>query len=280
MLFTWLTYHVGVIVHFLDADYKFRTFLLSLPDIIGQHTGANLAELSLQIFNEYGISNKVGFFVGDNAGNNDTCTEEIAMELGFDASQRRCRCFGHIINLVAKALLFGEDKDAIETDSGNVQEILKEFQDWRKYGPIGKLHNILMYITRSDQRYKEFMSRQEFFFIGDTEAPNSDKVELKRIITPVETRWNSWEEAMERAIELRPVLDEVIEKVRYEWDKYWNRLTANSTKRPPRKHRKKPAIYDDYMTDDDWHIITVYYNMLRPLKEATLALQGRYQGSK
>ena len=59
----------------------------------------------------------MGYFTLDNAGNNDTAMEVIAGELGFDSTQRRVRCIGHIINLVVIALLFGKDAKASRKQS-------------------------------------------------------------------------------------------------------------------------------------------------------------------
>jgi hypothetical protein len=38
----------------------------------------------------------------------------IGGELGFDGRKRRGRCFGHILNLSARALLFGSNPEAFE----------------------------------------------------------------------------------------------------------------------------------------------------------------------
>jgi hypothetical protein len=66
---------------------------------------------------EYGIISQIGCFVLDNAENNDTCVQALARTWGWsreEAKQRRLRCFGHIINLVAQAFALGEKQTEFE----------------------------------------------------------------------------------------------------------------------------------------------------------------------
>jgi len=44
----------------------------------------------------------------DNADNNDTAIKRLAELYPIDVNEQRLRCFSHIVNLVIKALLFGE----------------------------------------------------------------------------------------------------------------------------------------------------------------------------
>ncbi|KPA35844.1 transposase [Fusarium langsethiae] len=121
---------LGLTVHFLDDEGKFRT----------------------EIIYEYGFEGRVGYFVTDNAESNDTCLEELATELGFNKQHHRLRCCGHIINLVARSILFGTDADAFEEDCQADKELQDEMRLWRAKGPIGKLHNIVHWVQRSGQR--------------------------------------------------------------------------------------------------------------------------------
>ncbi|OAQ65646.1 transposase-like protein [Purpureocillium lilacinum] len=117
---------LGLTVHFLDDEGKFRTFLLGLPRIEGRHCGENLADRVSEIIHEYGFEDRVGYFVTDNAESNDTCLEDLGIELGFNKQHRRLRCCGHIINLVARSILFGTDADAFEEDCQANKEIQDE----------------------------------------------------------------------------------------------------------------------------------------------------------
>jgi hypothetical protein len=39
----------------------------------GAHTGENIAEVMIPVLVKMGVVSKLGFFIGDNVGNNDTC---------------------------------------------------------------------------------------------------------------------------------------------------------------------------------------------------------------
>lgn len=75
------------------------------------------------------------------------------------AGKRRSHYIGYIINLAAKAFLFGQDIEGFETvAAGDLTSGLetstaqKAAQEWRKKGPIGKLHNLVMFIRSSTLR--------------------------------------------------------------------------------------------------------------------------------
>jgi hypothetical protein len=73
----------------------------------------------IPVLEEMGIVSRLGYFIGDNAGNNDTCWRAICRKLRSDIKEpdsRRVRCLWHILNLAAKAFLFGKDADAFEED--------------------------------------------------------------------------------------------------------------------------------------------------------------------
>ena len=75
--------------------------------------------------------------------------------------RRRIRCFGHILNLVAKAFLFGLDAEADDfTAQADYLEQRQQYNEvreyWRKKGPVGKLHNLVKWIKASPQRLEAF----------------------------------------------------------------------------------------------------------------------------
>lgn len=75
--------------------------------------------------------------------------DSIGEALGFDGRSRWVRCFGHIINLVSAALLFGANYNAFEQLLDDDDEsATKKHKEWQKKGPIGKLVTILMAIHR------------------------------------------------------------------------------------------------------------------------------------
>jgi hypothetical protein len=72
---------------------------------------------------------------------------------------RRLRCLGHIINLCSQAFLMGRncekeikklEKHYQRGDYSKVEEL------WRKFGCLGRLHNLVRYIRLTPQRREEF----------------------------------------------------------------------------------------------------------------------------
>jgi hypothetical protein len=60
---------------------------------------------------------KLGYFIANNDGRNDTCIRVILRKHRPDIkdfNSRRVRCLGYIINLAAKAFLFGKNADAFK----------------------------------------------------------------------------------------------------------------------------------------------------------------------
>ena len=84
------------------------------------------------------------------------------------------------------------------------------------------------------------------------------------LVRDVATRWNSFDDAIERALLLRGAIDEFCQK---EQDQYILALTL--TPSTPR-----PSIVDDKLEPDDWSVLVEYHKILAPFKAATLALQG------
>src|SRR5579871_5582392 len=126
-----------------------------------------MAGVLLQIFNEYGIQNRIGYFMADNHEANDTCIDSLLQQLHprMTAKQwkkHRLFCAGHIINLCAHAFIMGKDAEKIarEMDAAMQEGDLKKIGElWRKRGALGRLHNIIKYIRGSPQR-REFFGKQ------------------------------------------------------------------------------------------------------------------------
>jgi hypothetical protein len=123
--------------------------------INGAHSGENMAEAIIPIILAMGVKDQLGFFVKDNAGTNDTAIRCILTDLRpdiKDPDSRRVRYLGHIINLAAKAFLFGKDADAFKEESYTKKELskLKAVRElWRKKGPLRKFHNTICFIRKT-----------------------------------------------------------------------------------------------------------------------------------
>jgi hypothetical protein len=47
---------LGIMVHYIDDDYKRRTVVLSLRNTLGSHTGANTADHLLSVIQDFSIT--------------------------------------------------------------------------------------------------------------------------------------------------------------------------------------------------------------------------------
>jgi hypothetical protein len=75
-----------------------------------------------------------------------------------------------------------------------------ELASWRRKGPIGKLHNLIRYICSSESRRALFEKVQK----EQPEALRSERLRAKESYELKHdnlTRWNSWYDAAERAID-------------------------------------------------------------------------------
>ena len=171
---------LGVISHSLRDSGIPGHMVLGLREIEGTHDGENLCSVLIQILSEYNIWSKIGYFMMDNASNNDTMLEAFSLHMEmlgipFNVLHRRLRCIGHIINLSVRSLLFDNSTCAIQ-DGTYVEGAEDQLSLWREYGPLGKCHNICIYSWQSPQRIKEFKGL-------------SGGILIRR---DNDSRWNSW----------------------------------------------------------------------------------------
>jgi hypothetical protein len=260
----------GINCHFADEYGNLKTFLLALPQQEGKHTGANIAETVAEIITRFDLQNNIGFFNADNASNNDTCIAALANEFNFDPIERRLRCAGHIFNLVARALLWGIDEDVFLRELAAVDITTVELELWRGRGPIGKVRNTIVYIRSSPQRNEAFKKAQR------------DHPLLKKVCelhTFNDTRWNSVFDALRVFIHVRPAIDDFYHTTLRDWQDYENEKTDFGSKPRPEKMRKKPTVLNDFITQDDWVILTRYYEILEPIWQFTQRLEGHGAGA-
>ncbi|KAM4056522.1 transposase-like protein [Hirsutella rhossiliensis] len=98
----------------------------------GPHTGENIAKVLAAVMGSYEIGQNVGFFMMDNASSNDTCIRELAKRYPVIKPQSRLRCVGHMLNLIVKALLFGQGVGKLEKQLCGASEV-ERFEIWRKH---------------------------------------------------------------------------------------------------------------------------------------------------
>lgn len=219
--------------------------------MLGEHSGENIASCISAVFKQYSITNKLGCFVLDNASNNDSCIIALAKTFNIDAKHQRLRCGGHIINLIVKAILFGKGVGKFQRQLAGAGDS-EQFKLWRKRGPIGKVHNIVKYINRSEQRRQDFESLQ-------ATTAGTDKTFYYKLLQDGGIRWNSTYDMITRALKLRDALDLYL----FRWQM------------PPKDGNCQYDLSQDKLSAADWHELTRFQALLRPFKDMTKRLEGR-----
>lgn len=92
------------------------------------------------------------------------------------------------------------------------------------------------------------------------------------------TRWNSWYDAAERALDVRFAIDDFTDQTCHDYDAAVDRARRRAAGGTP-VLPKAPTIAVDRLSNDDWHVIATYVELLKPLKDATMNLQGNVHTS-
>ena len=144
--------------------------MLALRDTKGSYTTEPIRQHLLEGNEEYRSSMRLAFFICDSASNNDKALELLPKHMQLQLSKQPLRCTGHVTNLVSKSILFGVDTDCFDdvcsaTDNEQYDNLtdaavsrferslcaaneVSQLQRWRRKGPIGKLHNVIIHATR------------------------------------------------------------------------------------------------------------------------------------
>jgi hypothetical protein len=91
----------GIVAYFADASGVIRDLPIDLLQLAGAYTGEAILTAIIKTLKVYGITrDKLGYFVLDNAANNDTAIAALSRVYDFDATYRRLRCGPHTLNLI------------------------------------------------------------------------------------------------------------------------------------------------------------------------------------
>ena len=259
---------LGLVSHYVDETGTNRTVLLGLRRLKGPHSGENMAQLVIELIEEYELIDKIGYFVLDNATSNDTCVAAVLARLRPELNpiHRRLRCLGHVINLTAKAFLYGEEKEAFEAQIG-IQQALenetKELQLWRKRGAVGKLHNIVLFIRRTPQRREAFedIIQLDSAFIEDFRA--------LQLVADNATRWNSLYSMIQHALLLKNSIDLFMMR---------NQDSIHGS--AGGEDLEIRALKHDILTPDEWLSLSEMVDILKPFHDLTLRFQGYAETGK
>ena len=79
--------YLGVVAHFANASGVIQDLPINLPQLAGAHTAEAIAKTVIKTLKVYGIThNKLGYFVLNNAANNNTAIDAIARVYHFNAA--------------------------------------------------------------------------------------------------------------------------------------------------------------------------------------------------
>lgn len=78
------------------------------------------------------------------------------------------------------------------------------------------------------------------------------KAEVYKLVEDNDTRWNSMDDCIVRALYLQPALDECVEKGIDSWH----------VARRRKQKASRPSIVDHRLTMDDWEVLKVYHEIL------------------
>ncbi|GAB7336741.1 hypothetical protein MBLNU13_g10838t1 [Cladosporium sp. NU13] len=226
--------------------------------------GESIAEEVLRVIHDYNIGDKVQYFMADNATANDRAIKVLSGSLDIRPEYHRLHCWAHVVNLVAKAVLYGTDIDALEpgereeslSDSRHVAafEALvrsvpseEALMTWRREGSVAKLHNLVTHIQKMPKR-------RRFFEMKQNVNPDSDDDRIYRVIVNGGIRCNSSCDMIERAIKLRDAIE--LYQTHFRSLSDCDRLSAS-----------------DCLDAGDWSELERLLEVLVPLERASLLLQ-------
>lgn len=257
---------LGIIGHFLHRTpkddtmpIKVRRVLLGMPACYSSYTGDRIAEYMTTFFAGIGITNNLGIFMGDAAGNNGTAVDKLGELVDLKGRDSQAFCIGHILNNVAKAVYFGKGSSkfekALETANPAQAQAL-----WLNKGPIGKAHNLVTYILRSDARIQEF---EGYILPGSPGHP----IKKYKLLKDGGVRWLSMYYMTERVLLLRKALDTF--------------TTVTLAREANRPESQRSNLRDcDRLTDSDWLEIGDFVKVLQTFHYQIKRLEGDAQAGQ
>jgi len=261
---------LGVVVHYIDRSYTLKNVVIGLRNTHGSHTGASIADHLFAVLHDYQIcGSQIAYFASDNAANNHTALQHLQPKIAdLHPVTSRLRCAGHIYNLVCNAILYGYNEEAsfdasqsvdepADCDSAtvtnfdaaiNIDDDERRLREWRKKGPIGRLHNTMVHINHNPHRRGLFERRQRDVL---DEAGDPLNTKIYRAIVNGGIRWNSTYLMIKRAIKLKEAIHNYQDDVEIDM----------------------PS--EDYLTPNDWLELRELHALLEPLYEASIRVQNK-----
>ena len=194
---------MSITVHFVDNDFKIRTFLLDFINLTKKHTGDYLSDMFMDSICEFGLEKKIGTITMDNASNNKAMIKELCTKLALKgvqfSAQQGIPCFDHILNLAVQAFinklekssksneLLIIDKEFEDSDLEDTQnfEIYKE--DGNFINELRKSNYYIFFLTSDLYKIKNSLN-----FLSELRSYQlQSNLTVTKIVLDVKTRWNS-----------------------------------------------------------------------------------------
>ncbi|EGU72228.1 hypothetical protein FOXB_17264 [Fusarium oxysporum f. sp. conglutinans Fo5176] len=234
---------MAVFAHFIDQLGHQQSHLLALRRQFGAHSSENLAGSLIDIVHEWEIEGRVGCAISDNMTANNTCLYYMYQRLDpsmrpVDIKARRMRCYGHTLNLVARAFLFGKDAESFELES--------DINGMRVYPFIAAAE-------RTVQRVAWEQDHEEYRLCEKSTAD-------LEVIMNNETQWNSTYMMIKRALRKQTDIRAFIFATQEEED------------------GARRILAEDILSSEDWRVLGEVNELLKPIYLQTMQTQGWGKG--
>lgn len=202
---------LGVIGHWLTADFQYRERVLEFTEINGVHSGENMAEVVSSLLIELRLENKLLAITADNATNNERLLSELYLNLNervgkslrFRGADSYIRCTAHVLNLIVSDVL-SKLKAGDHTSATRACDLIQENKDIGPQSALARLRIMALWVARTPQR------KQQWKIIC-----RSNGLKDKFIEYDVETRWNSTHRMLRDAIDAKQQIKKWIEHQPY-----------------------------------------------------------------
>ena len=237
----------AITAHFIDDSGRRQKALIALPELLDGHAGVEVAGHIVTALKDYDIEEKLGYITADNHGANDTMCKALSerlLPINWQPVQQRLRCIGHMLNIAVQAFFYAKNEEAIKLAIEEAQRpgasiddelsaLSEKDEGWLAVAPLKKILRFCSTLRRSDREYNAFKSMAG-----------------KVIRAPNDTRWNSYLNTFEDAVELK--------------GEY---TTFTITSQP----------FNDYqLTASEWQLVELTIQFLQPFTEATKRCEGDY----
>ncbi|OJT11245.1 hypothetical protein TRAPUB_12245 [Trametes pubescens] len=260
---------LGITAHWHENG-KIRHIILDFVRLTKAHTGKYLAEKVMGCLEEFGIEEKVLAVTCDNAENNMTMLKAMhVIKPNFRGPSARVRCFGHVLNLVVKAILSifskprrltnpaqgqsqeddeddeeDEDDDADPDPHANLEgDEAREAADAAEILELAADELDILMLSR--KVWNSPLIREELSTRAAAQGLGSEV-----LIRAVRTRWNTVTEVLKRAKQMKEVLGDLCDMHQF------NKKTG-------------PRLRRFILLDSEWDTLDELLRLLDPFLYAT-----------